>query len=140
MIEGGFEIVPMASALNVINSALDRKFCSWVDLNRWLEGGHSWSRVENWEEMDDLVILNSFFDADNFPSQEITLISEASYKAGLGAFRLRIEDVEAFTMQHLGRFAECLFNGDVLIIGGALSAVWTFHHEGVWAFVPCERG
>ncbi|MCG8420819.1 MAG: hypothetical protein MJE77_23100 [Proteobacteria bacterium] len=92
-----------------------------------------WAHLPDWEELDDVEIAKtSALDKMGLKGQ-LLIITEASYGKGNGAFLLDASDLMNFINEHLGKYRECFFNGDVVIVELEGKHVWLFHHEGHWA-------
>jgi len=94
----------------------------------------NWNRLDNWEDLDDIDILHQVLNL-HVIDDEVFVITEASYNESAGPFRLQPHELESFTINHLDKYGECFFNGDVAIINLKTKSVWAFHHEGVFAYI-----
>lgn len=104
------------------------------DLLKVLEGlaNVRWSRIDDWEEMSDLSILESLVQFDSIAG-EVCVIDEASYRDDRGAFRMEPDQLRDFAENHLKLFGQSLFNGDAFFFCPKNGRMTVFHHEGVWA-------
>ncbi|GLS25726.1 hypothetical protein [Marinibactrum halimedae] len=99
------------------------------------EGAHIvWHDLSDWENLEDLEIFEKLKNLNEF-NGEVYVVTEASYKDGLGPFKLNSINLELFVENHLNLIGECFFNGDVLIVDPENLCMWVFHHEGVFAFI-----
>lgn len=106
-----------------------------LDLDAY-KGAHlTWHSLDNWESQEDLAILRKLENVKSFEGT-MYVVTEASYRPGLGPFMVAEENINDFVRLHLNNFGECCFNGDVLIISFELNQIWMFHHEGIYAFWP----
>jgi hypothetical protein len=99
-------------------------------------GQLEWEKCTGWEQCRDAEIakrsglLQIGFDGP------LLVVTEAALTQGTGAFVVSAtEGLAKFVEQHLARFGECFFNGDVLIVDRAGTRVWLFHHEGLFTTI-----
>jgi hypothetical protein len=107
------------------------KFATISELMAFLELREGWQAIENWEELSDLEIFRMCI-AASIPHGPVSVISEASYREGLGAFQIQAERLTQFAAMHSAIFSECMFDGDLLILDGNGHVAWAFHHEGMY--------
>ena len=91
----------------------------------------TWSKVEDWELLDDIDILN-IFTSGKKPDGELYVANELFYKDGYGAFSIHHLNLPEFILCHLSSFGQCFFNGDVIILQRDKSIVWVFNHDGFY--------
>jgi hypothetical protein len=87
--------------------------------------------IENWEELSGSEIFR-ICTAAGIPHGRVSVISEASFREGLGAFQIQAERLTQFVPIHRFIFSECMFDGDLLILDGNGHVAWAFHHEGMY--------
>lgn len=95
--------------------------------------GVAWRRYPDWERQDDAEIAtNTGMLKIPFVGAEF-VVTEASFVGGHGAVVVNPNRLAEYVSEHLRRFGECFFNGDVLLVDSTEPHVWVFHHEGVYA-------
>ncbi|WP_437314745.1 hypothetical protein [Sorangium sp. So ce385] len=68
------------------------------------------------------------------PDTELVVVTDASFKAGSGAFAMSASRFEEFQAWYSDRFLERVFSGGDVIIGAPVDRrLWVVHHEGVYA-------
>ncbi len=104
------------------------------------ECGHAvdFVRLLDWESLDDISILRRVVLPPVHASESLLIVTEVSYRDGVGPFLLRGNDLEHFVATHLGVFGECFFNGDAVIVRMTTGQIVLFHHEGYFACVSCS--
>jgi hypothetical protein len=92
--------------------------------------GLTWVPLPDWESMADAeVAMRSGLYAA--PLAGVLLaVTEASLASRIGAFELDAGELGVLVSQHLSRFGECFFNGDVIVVERDGGHIWLFHHEG----------
>jgi hypothetical protein len=94
-----------------------------------------WKEVPGWESMSDAEIaMRSGLSGVAFSGQ-LLVVTEASFAPARGAFEVDAGDLVVLIDEHLLRFGECFFNGDVIVVDRHAGQIWLFHHEGVYASV-----
>jgi hypothetical protein len=113
------------------------EFCSLEDVvNHQSSTGitETWQRLDNWEGLSDLEIFQELVQLRSM-SGNLYIVTEASYRKGLGPFKIGSSAVGELVAGHLPAYGEAFFNGDVLIADLDHKLMWAFHHEGVFAFI-----
>lgn len=101
-------------------------------------GQIDWKDCAGWEQCTDAEISkNSGLLQVSFGGH-LLVVTEAALTQGNRAFVVEAADLAKFVEQHLTRFGECFFNGDVLVVDSAGTRLWMFHHEGLHATIPSE--
>jgi hypothetical protein len=97
-------------------------------------GALEWRRTAGWDKEDDVVVATKagLFEA-GFAGATL-IVTEASFFRDLGAFLIDGDDLQRFVSEHLIRYGEVFFNGDVVIVEMHGSRIWLFHHEGMYAW------
>lgn len=92
-----------------------------------------WSRIKNWEDLEDTQILIYLSNMQEFRGRLI-VITEAAYTQSNGPFEICGDYIKEFPDFHLTKFGECMFNGDVVILCLNSRSIWLFSHEGAFAY------
>ena len=96
-------------------------------------GDVAWSELPGWESMSDTEIaIRSGLHAGLVGD---VLVVEASISSRRGAFRVDVSELGSLVAQHLERYGECFFNGDVVVVQLDGERLWLFHHEGHFGLV-----
>jgi hypothetical protein len=99
------------------------------------KNGVKWTPLRGWESMSDTEIaMRSGLYAMRLTGV-LLVLTEASFASRIGAFEVDAQSLGALVSQHLERFGECFFNGDVIIAERDGHRLWLFHHEGCYAEV-----
>jgi len=126
-----FTTAPIESVVGDFCRRSAMKFATISGLMSFLELQEGWQAIEKWQELSDSEIFRICTAAD-IPNGPVSVISEASYREGLGAFQIQAESLTQFVPMHRFIFSECMFDGDLLILDGNGRVAWAFHHEGMY--------
>lgn len=129
-----FQTCSIPEAMTAVRQVSGLNVESPSDLLKALEGlaDVRWARIDDWEEMSDLSILDNLLQFDLIAG-EVYVIDEASYRDDRGAFRMESDQLRDFAEDHLKLFGQSLFNGDTFFFCPKNGRMTVFHHEGVWA-------
>ncbi len=128
-----FELIPLAEVVAELRAMLGINAATISEIIKQLEYmACDWMTIADWEEISDQELYQNLENA-KAPSGMLLIVTEVSYRTTLGAFKVADSDVKQFVAEHLSRFGECFYNGDVLIVSKEQSTVWLFQHEGIFA-------
>lgn len=96
----------------------------------------SWDSSPKWESLDDIEIARTTGLPDRLSDGTLVVITEACLIRGGEAFVLHAHDLTNFVERHLKTQGEAFFNGDVVILSPDAPAIWPFHHDGLFAYIP----
>lgn len=136
MIEDDVATVEVSDVLNVCSEVLGRRVrAPTPDAIEVVAGHVDWRPLPDWERLTDDEIANHTGLLHVFSGGSLLIVTEAALTQVLGAFLVASEDLPRFVAQHLARFGECFFNGDVIVADRAAVQIWLFHHEGQYATI-----
>jgi hypothetical protein len=93
-----------------------------------------WYGLKKWEEMDDIKIYE-YIKKIQEPKDELYVVTEVCYRKSFGPIAIDGGELQLLVEEHLAKYNECFFNGDVAIFSLKYRKIWIFHHEGMFAFV-----
>lgn len=99
-----------------------------------------WLSLSDWEKLDDATILDSMLGEDVIrgSSQGILLPSMCFFDRQL-PFSVCHDGIKDFVSRFVGRYGECFFNGDSIILLPSLSTIYLLHHEGLYAKIVAQK-
>lgn len=89
-----------------------------------------WRPLPAWEKLSDTEIATATGLLQVFRDDELCVVTEAALAKGHGVFVVAATELRRLISDHLGRYGECFFNGDILIVNSDGTHLWLFHHEG----------
>jgi hypothetical protein len=97
-----------------------------------------WKPFPGWESMSDTEVgIRSGLYATRFAGV-LLVVTEASLASRIGAFEVHAQELGTLVSQHLTRYGECFFDGDVIIAERDGSRIWLYHHEGLYAEISAS--
>jgi hypothetical protein len=98
-----------------------------------------WRALPEWESKSDADIATEAGVFRAAWSGPLLVVTEASFVSRGAAFLLEANELRLFVSEHLARYDECFFNGDVIIVECRGHRIWLFHHEGEYAMLSGLR-
>jgi hypothetical protein len=129
-------VVPIAAMMEALTGALGRAPESATpDAIANTLDSVMWIRFEAWEAWDDVALAKAIGLVATAFEGDVFVLTEASFALNLGAFLIPASYLDQLVTEHLERYGECFFNGDVVVLEASGKKLWLFHHEGAFATV-----
>ncbi|NHZ61490.1 hypothetical protein [Massilia genomosp. 1] len=122
----------LAVLLGRVNAAFGWDFASFSALIEQLVPPGRWRRPHD-------PACQAVADSAAFLPETLYVVSDESYREGVGAFAVRRDDLSGFIRAYPERHGVDMFDSDTFIIGIDSKLVWMFHHEGVWTLFDGRR-
>lgn len=116
----GFSFISVENIIRTVEK-------SKIDIN--------WKCLTDWESLDDIDIYNELNQLHKIVSEEVYVITDASYY-NYGPIKINGDKLSDFVTSYFATYQECFFNLEVAIISLKTREIWVFHHEGVFAYIP----
>ncbi|WP_374357871.1 hypothetical protein [Chitinimonas sp.] len=129
-----YKVAPLVSAFGAWGKKHRLAFESVHDFFTRAEYLKGWVRFEGpWERTADDVIFRKLTETA-FPCGGVLVISDSSYRIGLGAFEVDCSNILEFVSRHKELFGDHFFDTDLIMLSQDECAAWLFHHEGVYIY------
>ncbi len=125
-----FSLTVLATAAEVAAGIVGAPISDMHDLQAKAELRDGWIRLNDWEALGDLDILQLLIEP-SAQRGEAYVVTDLSYEPEQGAFHVRAGYLCAFARAYFESFGEALFNGDVIVLFPAQQAMFFFHHDGL---------
>lgn len=96
--------------------------------------------MADWESRTDRDILDVIIKIPVETTENMIVITEASYFRDAGPFSMSGSDFCTFPEQHFVDYGECAVGGDFVVLRPQQHFVILFHHEGYFASIDTSSG
>ena len=132
-----YERISMREAQSIVESLLGRAIRSLIPdrISEALEPERPlrWSPFPEWEQHEDLELLELTGFSEASQRAKLLVISDDCFTRPGGAIILPGTQLESLAREHVSRYRESLFGGDLIIVDVERGTMWLFHHEGYCA-------
>lgn len=134
-----FQIVNWKVLIGYIKKQYNIEFNKMSTADAFYIEGSKWTRVENYEDLEDVELLDYLNEKRKFEGELYVITDESSYMKNLGPFKVNSMYIKDFIKDYYKSFGHHLINTDLMILNLQLKLVWIFQHEGVYSVIDFKK-
>ena len=132
-----YERVSMDEAKSIVESAIGGRIRALLPdrIHEALEPERplQWHPFPDWELHEDPAMLERTGFSEACKAERVLVVSDACFRHPRGAIVLPGAELESLAHEHVSRFRDTMFGGDLIMVDLEGGTLWLFHHEGYYA-------